>query len=460
MKKLGLGLLVLLYFGSYKEVKAQPVIKINPIDKRCVKGSIINLNNYVTIDDAFKTLIVEAGNPNEFCIDASAMALTGDPAGGIWTGKGIAGNQFYPSLATPGVHDLTYTYKNVICIVNKKVKYTVWDLPVVTAGTLSGDTIFCRNYGIVQLVGQPSGGYWSGPGVSGNTFNTAIGADVVTKYTLRYEYTDSSFHKNYADLTIWVKPEPTVMINPPSGRICFGKQITISASYKHADGVFWWKGPQSDGYLNGSKFLSPIGYDPGWNDLKNLYFWIYIQTTHHESICLSAYDSMKFTMSEMPVVDFTASPQTGGTPLTVQFTDSSTIKVGNLQSWKWWFGDGEVSNDTNPVHTYKSAAKYDVTLSVISDAGCKGGKSKLNFIATVIEPGNQLLLYPNPAHGELFIENPENEPLNMILSDLYGKTLFTNYIKPGKNTIDISSLKPGIYVLKFNTSNIYRLVIE
>jgi hypothetical protein len=80
------------------------------------------------------------------------------------------------------------------------------------------------------------------------------------------------------------------------------------------------------------------------------------------------------------------------------------------------------------------------------------------FIPNNLKP--HFSLYPNPAHNQLFIENPINEPSNIILTDLYGKTLLTNYIKPGKNNIDISALKPGIYILRLNDSYVFRLVIE
>jgi PKD repeat protein len=58
---------------------------------------------------------------------------------------------------------------------------------------------------------------------------------------------------------------------------------------------------------------------------------------------------------------FTAFPLSGDAPLNVQFTDNS---VGDIQSWSWSFGDGQISNDQNPNHIYDYDGTYSVTLIV------------------------------------------------------------------------------------------------
>ncbi len=64
---------------------------------------------------------------------------------------------------------------------------------------------------------------------------------------------------------------------------------------------------------------------------------------------------------DVPVVDFSATPVSGNSPLEVSFTDSSK---GSPTSWKWNFGDGTYSTEQNPVHTYSQAGKYSVSLTV------------------------------------------------------------------------------------------------
>ncbi|MCK9593647.1 MAG: PKD domain-containing protein [Methanoregula sp.] len=80
-----------------------------------------------------------------------------------------------------------------------------------------------------------------------------------------------------------------------------------------------------------------------------------------------------------PVADFTGTPTSGTTPLTVRFTDASTRSP---ISWNWVFGDGSSVNATvqNPVHTYAKAGTYTVSLSV-TNAGGTNTKTIADYIA-------------------------------------------------------------------------------
>jgi len=52
------------------------------------------------------------------------------------------------------------------------------------------------------------------------------------------------------------------------------------------------------------------------------------------------------------------------------FTDLSTTRYGEIDSWTWKFGDGTGSDTTNPVHSYTSAGLKAVTLTVTNTKGC------------------------------------------------------------------------------------------
>jgi len=79
----------------------------------------------------------------------------------------------------------------------------------------------------------------------------------------------------------------------------------------------------------------------------------------------SGYISVLSNVS-IPAAAFTASPTFGNAPLNVSFTDAST---GSPTSWKWYFGDGTISTDHNPVYTYSKPGLYDVSLTVINSGG-------------------------------------------------------------------------------------------
>lgn len=67
-----------------------------------------------------------------------------------------------------------------------------------------------------------------------------------------------------------------------------------------------------------------------------------------------------------PYVSFYADPSTGYAPLTVQFNDLSS---GSPTAWVWDFGDGDVSTEQSPVHTYLRPGVYTVSLTATNEYG-------------------------------------------------------------------------------------------
>jgi len=59
--------------------------------------------------------------------------------------------------------------------------------------------------------------------------------------------------------------------------------------------------------------------------------------------------------------NFTGNITSGNTSLNVSFTD---ISDGAPDTWHWDFGDGAISREQNPVHTFLSAGNYTVCLTV------------------------------------------------------------------------------------------------
>jgi PKD repeat protein len=80
--------------------------------------------------------------------------------------------------------------------------------------------------------------------------------------------------------------------------------------------------------------------------------------------------------------DFTADHTTGGAPLQVAFTDTST---GSPTGWSWNFGDGSpASAAQSPTHTYSAVGTYSVALTVTKGAE-NNVETKSNFITVTVE---------------------------------------------------------------------------
>ncbi len=64
--------------------------------------------------------------------------------------------------------------------------------------------------------------------------------------------------------------------------------------------------------------------------------------------------------------DFSSDVTSGNVPLKVSFADVST---GDIKEWQWNFGDGGISSQKNPDHTYTQPGRFTVTLTVKSETG-------------------------------------------------------------------------------------------
>ena len=80
-----------------------------------------------------------------------------------------------------------------------------------------------------------------------------------------------------------------------------------------------------------------------------------------------------------PVADFTASPASGGVPLTVTFTNNSAYATEFL----WSFGDGVTSTLVNPVHVYTQTGSFTVTLTAVNDHGTSARSQAVAVTSTL-----------------------------------------------------------------------------
>lgn len=119
------------------------------------------------------------------CTNGTAVNLTGNPVGGAFSGTGITGSSFNPSIGA-GSYPVTYNYTDAHgCSGTASISVVVNTAPTVTLAALSN---ICVNYNPLTLTGgAPAGGVYSGTGITSGTFSPAtagIGTHVVT-YTFQ-----------------------------------------------------------------------------------------------------------------------------------------------------------------------------------------------------------------------------------------------------------------------------------
>src|SRR5439155_11046117 len=87
-----------------------------------------------------------------------------------------------------------------------------------------------------------------------------------------------------------------------------------------------------------------------------------------------------------PRADFRADHASGPAPLTVSFSNNSTDPDGDLMTSQWDFGDGTLSNEPTPTHTFTSAGSFTVTLVVIDARGMSSEPKRENMTARTCGP--------------------------------------------------------------------------
>jgi hypothetical protein len=88
------------------------------------------------------------------CLNDAAVALTGTPVGGTWSGTGVTGSSFNPTTAGVGSHTATYTYTDSLgCTNTASVVFTVNSCASVAEANLaSGVSVFPNpNNGIFTI---------------------------------------------------------------------------------------------------------------------------------------------------------------------------------------------------------------------------------------------------------------------------------------------------------------------
>jgi gliding motility-associated-like protein len=135
----------------------------------------------------------------------------------------------------------------------------------------------------------------------------------------------------------------------------------------------YWKWDLGNGTI--SYLQNPIAtyFNPGTYNIKLL---VRNAAGNADSIVKSQY----ITVNNTPTVNFAVSDTTGCYPLTVHFSDLSLAGTGTIATWQWDFGDGTISTQQNPTHTYTVAGNFDVKLRVVNSAGCSKTITKTGLI--------------------------------------------------------------------------------
>lgn len=178
----------------------------------------VNSSSCIYIDSFFIAVkplpLVSISSFGPFCQNSNAIQINQvSPLGGQFSGLGIVGNMFNPSLVNPGIHTIEYAYTDTNgCTNTDTAMVTVYSVPTVSLITAP----VCINQPPLTLTGgSPWGGIYSGAGISNNMITatlTGVGTHMVT-----YTYADSNGCTNAdsAWMTVFDVPQFTITAAMP-----------------------------------------------------------------------------------------------------------------------------------------------------------------------------------------------------------------------------------------------------
>ncbi|HXH17658.1 MAG TPA: T9SS type A sorting domain-containing protein, partial [Chitinophagales bacterium] len=374
-----------------------------------------------------------SGLDSLYCTEGNPDTLTGIPAGGTFSGDDVFGNIFFPPgvvFQTPSVVSYEYFDSNGCAgkAVEVAVVYPTPSPVILNPGAL------CVNDGAVQLSGYPSGGTFSGPGISNNVMMTSIaGAGI---HLVQYSFTDNSGCTGDTSLFITINGAPSVTL---SG---------LDTAYCVNDALVLMNGNPAGGDYSGTGVTGHT-FNPSLAGTGGPYL---ISYTYTDTNGCSATATQLVTVLNAPFLIIS-----GLNSFYCIF--DAPVAVNTLPAGGTLSGAG-ISNDVfDPAGA--GIGTHIITYRYTNAEGCTElAKTFVRVDACVgvnspdLERG--MTVYPNPSEGTftLEVQGMMDEVSVVKIFDVAGKLVYQEKIsgrlKNYKQKINISAFSKGVYYLKLN----------
>jgi hypothetical protein len=441
-------------------------------------------------------------NPTISTVTGDTAICTGDSTtltavggtGYLWSNSAtIASITVNPTTTT--TYYVTITDLNGCAGGLDSISITVNPLPIVNFSGLPATV--CATDGDFPLTGNPSGGTYSGFGMTGNIFNPAglSGND-----TIFYTYTNSFGCSKTRKHIVNVLPMPIPFMNvTPDTAICIGSTALLDAGVY--DSYLWSDASTTSSILvttagtytvtvtnlNGcSATISqqivvnplpvpvitgsgPLTFCQGDSVVLNAgsfasYNWstgattgniiayntgIYTVTVTDNNTCVGS-DTVSVIVNPLPVVSFTGLPDT-------VCTYNGNFNLTGSPSGGTFSGAGVTGNVFNPATV--SMGNHIISYSYTDGLGCENSSNHTVYVSLctgIIETGinyHNLSVFPNPAKDKIKITFTFKESGKYLikLDDMLGKTVLETEGKAlvGENSreLNLNGIAKGVYTI-------------
>ncbi len=335
-----------------------------------IDSLIISINQPATVN---------AGNDGTIC-SSQTFTITGAAIGGsasnsTWTSNGsgtfdnsaLLGATYSPSNADISAGSITLTLTTndptgVCGSVTDNLLLTISTTP--PPPTVSNNTITaCSGVSVAAIVATGTGGsitWFSDAGLTNiiGTGNSYVPGVLTSSTSYWVTETLGACQSIATQINITINPLPVadttaLVITPANCGATTGVIAGISMTSGQAPYTYVWQDPS----------LNIVGNS---STLTNVGAGLFTLTITDGNGCSSSVGPITVTSTMGVVSSFSATPVTGETPLSVDFTNTSTGATNYL----WQFGTGATSSAVNPTYIYIPLGNYSVCLIADNGAGC------------------------------------------------------------------------------------------
>lgn len=304
----------------------------------------VTVNPYPNVSVSPATFTICAGESKDFMASGANTY--------VWSpGTGLSATSGATVVADPVV---TTTYQvvgsSLGCNDTTTVVLTVNPVPVVT---VSNDTTICSGTSAPLLAAGATSYVWTpATGLSATTGSAVLASPLTT---LSYTVTGTSLNCSASrTVTVTVNQTPTVNVTPSATSYCDGGSATLTAS--GAATYVWTPASGLSATTGSSVTATPVSTTT--------------YTVTGTTLGCTDDATATVTVHPNPVVDFTAGPVEGCLTHCVTLDNQTTIASGNMASYVWDMGDGNIIASFAPVHCYPAAGTYSISLTATSNQGC------------------------------------------------------------------------------------------
>lgn len=383
-----------------------------------VGNDTLVMNQAVTVDPVPQVTL--AALP-ALCSGGGMITLSGGlPAGGYYSGTGVVGtNQFDPSVAGPGIHDIIYTYAQNGCVGNATAQITVTATPQPSLATFL--PLCVQSQPVTLVEGMPAGGTYSGPGVNGNIFDPAVAG--VGTHTISYTLVSNNCSTTVSrQLIVTAAPQASIV---PISQLC-STAGTVLLQGQPLGGNFSGTG------VNFGVF-NPQLAGAGTHTI------VY-------QVILNGCTSLAQTQVE--VVE---------TPMRPQISVQGSQLVSSAATGNQWFRDGQaIPGQTNAVFTPTQTGNYQVQ---VANGACLSPLSPFFVVSNVglsEEETGRIKVYPNPANDRLQLSwdaSAWSVQSIEVVNALGQRVLFFKQLTSGSESLDVRTLPEGSYQLMISAGS-------